>query len=98
MLTADRRTLFLIRELLESPAETPWLEFKENNRDAAMIGRLISALSNASLRERLGIAPQNAAQASSVIKAAMRDKQICLADPQHPKTGYFPYWAQAEKI
>lgn len=55
-------------------------------------------MTNASLRERLGIAPQNAAQASSVIKAAMRDKQICLADPQHPKTGYFPYWAQAEKI
>lgn len=43
----DPRTLALITDLRNLPAETPWVEFKENNKDAAMIGKLISALSNA---------------------------------------------------
>ena len=37
----------LVRELCHLPAETQWAEFKENNADPAMIGELISALSNA---------------------------------------------------
>lgn len=41
------RTLALIDDLRARPAETSWLEFKENNSDPQMIGRLISALSNA---------------------------------------------------
>jgi len=41
------RTLALVEELLALPAETPWLEFKQNNTDAVMIGRQISALANA---------------------------------------------------
>lgn len=44
---ADARTLALIDDLLKLPAETSWVEFKENNADPQMIGRLISALSNA---------------------------------------------------
>jgi predicted HTH transcriptional regulator len=43
----DTRTLALIDELRALPAETPWVEFKENNADPQMIGKLISALSNA---------------------------------------------------
>lgn len=42
----DARTLALIGDLLNLPAETSWAEFKENNADPQMIGRLISALSN----------------------------------------------------
>jgi len=43
----DLRTLVLVDDFLALPAETPWLEFKENNTDAVMIGKQISALSNA---------------------------------------------------
>lgn len=41
------RTRRLIDDLRARPAETPWIEFKENNADAPLIGKLISALSNA---------------------------------------------------
>jgi predicted HTH transcriptional regulator len=44
---SDPRTLALIDELRLLPAETSWVEFKENNADAPMIGKLLSALSNA---------------------------------------------------
>ena len=43
----DARPLALIDDLRALPAETSWVEFKENNADPQMIGRLISALSNA---------------------------------------------------
>lgn len=41
------RTLALLDELLALPAETTWVEFKQNNADAEMIGKRISAMSNA---------------------------------------------------
>lgn len=43
----DARTLALIDDLRGLPAETAWVEFKENKGDLQMIGKLISALSNA---------------------------------------------------
>ena len=43
----DLRTLELIDDLRKLPAETPYVEFKENNADPQMIGKLIAALSNA---------------------------------------------------
>lgn len=36
----------LVKELIDLPAETPWLEFKHDNYDPWMIGRGISALAN----------------------------------------------------
>jgi ATP-dependent DNA helicase RecG len=44
---SDARTLALIDDLRQLPAEISWVEFKENNADAPLIGKLISALSNA---------------------------------------------------
>ena len=44
---SELRTLALIDDLLAFPAETAWVEFKENNTDPRSIGRLISAISNA---------------------------------------------------
>lgn len=44
---SELRTLALIDDLLTFPAETAWVEFKENNTDPRSIGRLISAISNA---------------------------------------------------
>ena len=41
------RRLALIDDLRVLPAETPWVEFKENVNDPQIIGKLISALSNA---------------------------------------------------
>jgi predicted HTH transcriptional regulator len=46
-LHAHTRTLAQIDDLRNLPAETSWVEFKENNADPQMIGKLISALSNA---------------------------------------------------
>lgn len=43
----EARHLALIEDLRALPAETSWVEFKENNTDPGMIGRTISALSNA---------------------------------------------------
>lgn len=45
--TDDERRLALIEDLLALPAETSWVEFKHNNTDPKMIGKYISALSNA---------------------------------------------------
>ena len=44
---ADPRTLALIEELRGLPDETQWVEFKHNNEDPEMIGKYVSALSNA---------------------------------------------------
>jgi len=38
---ADARLRALIGDLLGLSAETPWVEFKRNNADPAMIGKLI---------------------------------------------------------
>lgn len=47
----DDRTIALIEELRNAPAESAYAEFKGNNTDPAMIGRTVSALANAA---RLG--------------------------------------------
>ncbi|MFD1328857.1 ATP-binding protein [Mycoplana ramosa] len=48
---------------------------------------------NSTLRERFGIEPQNAAQVSQVIRAALDRNLIRPADPERPKAGYVPVWA-----
>lgn len=45
--TAAVRSQALIDDLRRLPAEASWVEFKENNADPQMIGKLLSALSNA---------------------------------------------------
>lgn len=50
-------------------------------------------MKNASLCQRFGIESKNAAQASQVIKAALSEEQIKVADPAHPRAGYVPCWA-----
>uniref|UniRef100_E6QG41 MloB n=1 Tax=mine drainage metagenome TaxID=410659 RepID=E6QG41_9ZZZZ len=50
-------------------------------------------MKNASLSERLGIDSQNAAQASVVIRQALKAGLIRPADPAHPRAGYVPFWA-----
>ena len=50
-------------------------------------------MKNASLCERLGIESKNAAQASKVIKATTSQQLIKVADPEHPRAGYVPWWA-----
>lgn len=50
-------------------------------------------MKNASLSERLGIDPQNAAQTSVVIRQALKAELIRPADPAHPRAGYVPFWA-----
>lgn len=50
-------------------------------------------MTNSTLRERFGIDPQNAAQASAVIRQASQAELVRPADPEHPRAGYVPYWA-----
>lgn len=50
-------------------------------------------MKNASLCERFGIDRKNAAQASSVIKKALEAGLVRVADPEHPRAGYVPWWA-----
>ncbi len=50
-------------------------------------------MKNSTLCERLGIEVKNAAQASNVIKSALEASLIKPADPDHPRSGYVPFWA-----
>lgn len=50
-------------------------------------------MTNATLRERLGVEPKNASQASVVIRHALQAGFIRPADPEHPRAGYIPFWA-----
>jgi len=50
-------------------------------------------MKNATLCERFGISPQNAAQASTVIRQALEGGFIKPADIDHPRAGYVPFWA-----
>ena len=47
----DARRIAVIDDLRNLPAETAWVEFKENNTHPPVIGRLISAVSNAAQLE-----------------------------------------------
>ena len=49
-------------------------------------------MKNATLCERFGIAKNNAAQATKVITIALKAELIKPADPEHPRSGYVPYW------
>lgn len=49
-------------------------------------------MKNSTLCERFGIDKKNAAQASQVISAALEEGRIKVADPDHPRAGYFPFW------
>ena len=50
-------------------------------------------MTNTSLRERLGIEKHNAAQATGVIRKTLEAGRIKLADEDHPRAGYHPWWA-----
>jgi len=50
-------------------------------------------MKNSSLCERFGIDKRNAAQVTQVINAALEEGLIKVADPEHPRGGYYPRWA-----
>jgi predicted HTH transcriptional regulator len=52
-------------------------------------------MTNASLRERFGIAPENSSVVSRVIKEAMAEELVKPADPEQGRrhAKYLPYWA-----
>ena len=47
---------------------------------------------NATLRKRFGVDSRNAAQISQVIRRALDEQLIRVADPAHPRSGYLPFW------
>ncbi|MDD9961420.1 MAG: putative DNA binding domain-containing protein [Gammaproteobacteria bacterium] len=48
---------------------------------------------NRELRERFGIKSSNSAQVSDVIRQALNEGLIRIADPARPRSGYVPFWA-----
>ena len=50
-------------------------------------------MTNASLRQRFGLEKESAATASRIIRDALKDRLIKVADPIAPKSGYIPIWA-----
>lgn len=49
-------------------------------------------MKNATLCERFGIEKRNAAQVTQVLNAALEERLIKVADPEHPRGGYYPFW------
>lgn len=49
-------------------------------------------MKNATLRQRFGVEPRNAAQISAVIKGALDAGLIKVANEEHPRSGYIPFW------
>ncbi len=53
-------------------------------------------MTNATLRERLGVEKRNAAQVSRIITDTLSKGLIRSADAKAPRAGYLPYWASPE--
>ena len=87
---AVRASLFAPRRFAEM---TPEERVRACYQHAALKFVSIDRMTNASLRERFGIAERNASQASAVIRLALEAGLIRPADPDHPRAGYVPYWA-----
>jgi len=91
---ADENSL---RAILYSPR--PFAEMTTDERIRACYQHAVikylsgERLKNASLCQRFGIKSKNAAQMSQVIKAALEKGCIKVADVEHPRAGYFPFWA-----
>lgn len=49
-------------------------------------------MKNSTLCDRFGIDKRNAAQVTQVLNAALEEGLIKVADPEHPRGGYFPWW------
>jgi len=88
--TAVRATLFAPRRFADMTQEE---RVRACYQHAALKYVSGERMTNASLRERFGIAEHNASQASAVIRMAQDEGQIRPADPEHPRAGYVPRWA-----
>lgn len=49
-------------------------------------------MKNSTICKRFGIESKNAAQATKVINATLKSGKIKVADPEHPRAGYIPWW------
>lgn len=87
---AVRCTLFAPRKFADM---TPEERLRACYQHAALRYLQGDRLKNASLCERLGIEPQNASQASVVIRKALDSNIIKPVDEMHPRMGYVPFWA-----
>jgi ATP-dependent DNA helicase RecG len=87
---AVRAVLFAPRKFADLTAEE---RIRACYQHAALKYLSGQRMKNATLSERLGIDPQNAAQTSGVIKQSIKKGLIRSADPTHPRAGYVPFWA-----
>ena len=100
----DPRTIALIDELRALPAEIafaarPFAHTTTQERLRACYQQAVllhlggRPMRNRELRERFGIKSSNAAQVSDVIRQALDEGLIRIADPARPRSGYVPFWA-----
>ena len=87
---AVRAVLYAPRRFAEM---TPQERVRACYQHAALKYMSGQKMTNSTLRERFGIEPQNAAQASAVIRQALQAELIRAADPAYPRSGYVPFWA-----
>jgi ATP-dependent DNA helicase RecG len=87
---AVRAVLYAPRRFAEM---TPQERIRACYQHAALKYLSGQRMTNSTLRERFGIDPQNAAQASGIIRQTSLAELVRPADPEHPRAGYIPYWA-----
>ncbi len=87
---AVRVRLFALRQFADMTSEE---RIRACYQHAALRYVVGKRMKNLTLRTRFGIDPKNAAQASAVIRSAMKAGLIKRADPAYPRSGYVPFWA-----
>jgi ATP-dependent DNA helicase RecG len=89
---STKATLFALRKLSEMDAED---RIRACYQHASLLHVSGQRMTNASLRQRFGIKPENSAQASRIIQLALKDSAIKLYDPdvRDRDRSYVPFWA-----
>lgn len=89
---STKATLFALRKLSEMDAED---RIRACYQHASLLFVSGQRMTNASLRQRFGIKPENSAQASRIIQLALKDGAIKLYDPdvRDRDRSYVPFWA-----
>ena len=88
--SATRVSLFAARPFAHTTTQE---RLRACYQQAVLLHLSGTPMRNRELRERFGIKSSNAAQVSDVIRQALDEGLIRIADPARPRSGYVPFWA-----
>ena len=88
--SATRVSLFAARPFAHTTTQE---RLRACYQQAVLLRLSGTPMRNRELRERFGIKSSNAAQVSDVIRRALDERLIRIADPARPRSGYVPFWA-----